>query len=206
MDRERGRAPALEARKDSRRLKLPCPTGSLPMRPKLIHPRIAHRIITERVAPALSHRSLEQLFVRPFQKAQPEKLPLAWMLSGIGLCVFQKAWTALLKYGGKRARHGAGSLDTKPEPIGKRSPLKESGDRVVENVSRDQSGFFLRNLLRPPPQSNFSRPIFRRTFHQESREPRRKRISQILTPPDVALQGRILHTIHQEVSGQPAKT
>jgi hypothetical protein len=183
MGRECGRAPLLEARKDSRRLKLPCPTGLLPVRPKLIHPRIAHRIITERVAPALSNRSLEQLFVRPFQEAQPEKLPFAWMLSRIGRCVFQKAWTALLKYGGKRVRHGAGGLDAKPEPIGKRSPLKKFGNSLVEKVTRDQSGFVLRNLLRPPPQSNFSRPLFRDKLHRDSSEPGRQRVSAILTPP-----------------------
>jgi len=144
--------------------------------------RRCYRISVSELLSALSNRSLEQLFVGPFQEAQPEKLPFAWMLSRIGRCIFQKAWTALLKYGGKRVRHGAGGLDTKPEPIGKRSPLKESGDRFVEKVTCDQSGFVLRNLLRPQPQSNFSRPIFRRTFHQESREPSRQRTSQILSP------------------------
>jgi hypothetical protein len=82
------------------------------------------------------------------------------MPSRIGRCVFQKAWTALLKYGGKRVRHGAARLDAKPEPIGKRSPLKEFGDRFVENVARNQNGFVFRDFLRPPPQSCFSRPVF----------------------------------------------
>ena len=103
--------------RDDRRLKLPRLTAALPVRPKLIHPRIPCRIITERVAPALSNRSLKELFVGPLQKAKPEKFLLTWMLSGVFCCVFQKARTALSKHRGERVRHGAVGLDAEPEPI-----------------------------------------------------------------------------------------
>jgi hypothetical protein len=81
---ERGRAPTLEARKRRRRLKLPRLTAALPVRPKLIHARIPCRIITERVAPALSNRSLEQLFRRSTPRSEargtPFHLDAAWRM------------------------------------------------------------------------------------------------------------------------------
>ena len=84
MGLERGRAPTLEAWKGRGRLQFPCLTTALPMRTKLIHPRIPCRIITERVAPVLSDRICKEPFVRPLQKAEPEEFRLSRML----LCIF----------------------------------------------------------------------------------------------------------------------
>src|SRR5580693_6070316 len=88
MGLERGRAPTLEAWKGLGRLQFPCLATALPMRSKLIHPRISCRIITERVAPVLSDRICKKPFVRPLQKAEPEE----FRLSRMPLCVFRRVF------------------------------------------------------------------------------------------------------------------
>src|SRR5580658_10719664 len=123
MGLERGRAPTLETRKSRGRLHFPCLTTALPMRPKLIHPRISSCIITERVAPVLSDRICKEPFVRPLQKAEPEEFRLSRMLLCIFCRVFQKTRATLPKERRQRTRNRAVALNAEAEPIGKRTPF-----------------------------------------------------------------------------------
>src|SRR5580658_7922886 len=132
MGLERGRAPTLETRKSRGRLHFPCLTTALPMRPKLIHPPISCRIITERVAPVLSDRFCKEPFVRPLQKAEPEELGLSGMLLCVFCRVFQKTRATLPKDARQRIRNRAGALNAEAEPIGKRPPFDEFGERRSE--------------------------------------------------------------------------
>jgi hypothetical protein len=80
------------------------------------------------VAPAFSNSSFEQLLVRPFPKAKPEKLLLTWMLNGVCRGVLEKAWAAVLKYRGHCVRQDPNIFHDETEPIRKRSPFDEFGN------------------------------------------------------------------------------
>src|SRR5271169_355472 len=125
MGLERVPAPTLEARKGRGRLHFPCLTTTLPMCPKLIHPRISCRVITERVAPVLGDRTCKEPFVRPLQKAEPEEFRLSRILLCICCRVFQKTWATLPKDRRQRIRNRTGALNAEAEPIGKRTPIDE---------------------------------------------------------------------------------
>src|SRR5208282_4076827 len=169
--------PCLKTRKGFRRLKFPRPSALLPMRVNLIHPRIASRIVAERVAPALGYRNLKYLFIGPLQKAKPEKLRLSWMLLGIRGCVFHKARAALLKNRDHRVGNESLGLDDQTEPIGNCSPLDEFGDGLRKTFRRNESAFVLCKLLRSSPQVEFSLPRIGRTVHQDSQELGRRRVA-----------------------------
>src|SRR5580704_14114667 len=140
-------APCLKTRKRCGRLKLPRPPTLFPVRPNMIHPGIARRVVAKRVPPALSYRDVKQFFVSPLEKAKPEELELSWMLLGESGCVIQKAGAAL----SKDRDHGVGNvslcLDGQTEPIGKCSPLNELRNGLCQAIRRNQFALVLCELL-----------------------------------------------------------
>src|SRR5947207_6388564 len=80
---KRSLAPALEIGKGRRRLKFPRAAALFPMRPELIHPGIASRVVAKRVAPALGYRNLKKFFISPLKKTKPKKRRLSRMLRGV---------------------------------------------------------------------------------------------------------------------------
>src|SRR5579863_9636686 len=194
MGLERGRAPTFEAWKGRRRLHFPCLTTVLPMRPKLIHPRISCRIITERVAPVLSDRACKQLFVRPLQKAEPEEFRLFRMLLCIYGRVFQKTWATLSKDRRQRVRNRTSALNAEAEPIGKRAPFDELSERCSQTFGPHILQFRFRLLARLGAERDFRLTKMIRFVHEAS-------IRRASRDSDAKFsRGRTLNTIQQSAA------
>jgi hypothetical protein len=108
------------------------------------------------VAPAFSNSSFEQLLVRPFPKAKPEKFLLTWMLNGICRGGLEKAWAALLEHRGHRVRQDPNIFHDETEPIRKCSPFDEFGNGDGQAVRRYILPFGFCLIARLDTQRNFS--------------------------------------------------
>jgi hypothetical protein len=120
------------------------------------------------VAPVLSDRICKEPFVRPIQKAEPEEFRLSRMLLCVPCRVFQKTRATLPKDRRQRTRNRADALNAEAEPIGKRTPFDEFGERRSQAFGPHVLQFRLRLLARLGAERDFHLTKMIRFVHEAS--------------------------------------
>ncbi len=140
--------------------------ASFPIRPKPIHPRITHRLIAKRMAPALGCSNTKESVIGPFQEAKPKKLRFLWVMLGKRCCIFQKPWASPVKDRGHRLRNVSIAFDDQTEPVGECPPFNEFGNGLCEPIRRNQLRLALGEPLRISTQVDFRLPELGKLLHK----------------------------------------